>query len=207
MSDEYINYTSIFNNFSKNMRNKRLELNMSQKKLAQIVGVSAKTIQNYENRNTVPNSVTMEAIATALGLSLEKIIDDDENTKRKLQIAKYLDYMEKNGVYYRHLEGLDIAGLIYDKVDFKKRVADGIEDEKLDIILKGRLDITREEKIELIELIFDSKIKSELKRAETQIEKRFDEYATGFRAIRANDMSILEKNNYFASDEDDDDFL
>ena len=189
------------------MRNKRLELNMSQKKLAQIVGVSAKTIQNYENRNTVPNSVTMEAIATALGLSLEKIIDDDENTKRKLQIAKYLDYMEKNGVYYRHLEGLDIAGLIYDKVDFKKRVADGIEDEKLDEILKGKLDITREEKIELIELIFDSKIKDELKRAETQIEKRFDEYATGFRAIRANDMSILEKNNYFANDEDDDDFL
>lgn len=189
------------------MRNKRLELNMSQKKLAQIVGVSAKTIQNYENRNTVPNSVTMESIATALGLSLEKIIDDDENTKRKLQIAQYLDYMEKNGVYYRHLEGLDIAGLIYDKVDFNKRVADGIEDEKLDIILKGKLDITREEKIELIELIFDSKIKSELKRAETQIKKRFDEYATGFRAIRANDMSILEKNNYFDNDEDDNDFL
>ncbi|MBP2097854.1 helix-turn-helix domain-containing protein [Enterococcus rivorum] len=207
MSDSYINYTSIFNNFSKNMRNKRLELNMSQKKLAQIVGVSAKTIQNYENRNTVPNSVVMEAIATALGLSLEKIIDDDENTKRKLQIAKYLDYMDKNGVYYRHLEGLDIAGLIYDKVDFKKRVADGIEDEKLDIILKGKLDITREEKIELIELIFDSKIKDELKRAETQIEKRFEDYATGFRAIRANDMSILEKNDYFSNDEYEDDFL
>ena len=207
MSDEYINYTSIFNNFSKNMRNKRLELNMSQKKLAQIVGVSAKTIQNYENRNTVPNSVTMEAIATALGLSLEKIIDDDENTKRKLQIAKYLDYMEKNGVYYRHLEGLDIAGLIYDKVDFKKRVTDGIEDEKLDVILKGKLDITREEKIELIELIFDSKIENELKRAETQIEKRFDEYATGFRAIRANDMSILEKNDYFLNTDTNDVFL
>lgn len=207
MSDKYINYTTIFNNFSKNMRNKRLELNMSQKKLAQIVGVSAKTIQNYENRNTVPNSVTMEAIATALGLSLEKIVDDDESTKRKLQIAKYLDYMETKGAYYRHLEGLDIAGLIYDKVDFKKRVAEGIEDEKLDTILKGKLDISREEKIELIELIFDSKISSELTRAEIQIEKRFDEYAYGFRAIRANDMSILEKNDYFSIDQDNDEFL
>ncbi|EMG9620941.1 helix-turn-helix transcriptional regulator [Listeria monocytogenes] len=205
MSDNYINYTSIFNNFSKNMRNKRLELKMSQKKLAQIVGVSAKTIQNYENRNTVPNSVVMEAIATALGLSLEKIVDDDENIKRKLQIAEYLDYMDNNGVYYRQLEGLYIVGIIYDKVDFKKRVANGIEEEELDTILKGDLDITKEEKIELIEFMFDSKINSELKRAEKQIEKRFDEYATGFRAIRAYDMSILEKNNYFF--ESDDEFL
>lgn len=184
------------------MRNKRLELKMSQKKLAQIVGVSAKTIQNYENRNTVPNSVVMEAIATALGLSLEKIVDDDETIKRKLQIAEYLDYMDNNGVYYRQLEGLYIAGIIYDKVDFKKRVANGIEEEELDTILKGDLDITKEEKIELIEFMFDSKINSELKRAEKQIEKRFDEYATGFRAIRTYDMSILEKSNYFFESDD-----
>lgn len=122
----------------------------------------------------------------------------------KTQIAKYLDYMETNGVYYRTLEGIDIAGLIYDKIDFKKRVANGIEEEELDTILKGKLDITKEEKIELIELMFDSKINSELKRAEKQIEKRFDEYATGFRAIRAYDMSILEKNNYFFENNDED---
>lgn len=177
---------------------------MSQKKLAQIIGVSAKTIQNYENRNTIPNSVTMEAIATALGLSLEKIVDDNEETKRKLQISKYLEYMETNGMYYRQLEGLDVAGMIYDKIEFRKRVQEGITEEELDTILKGNLDITKEEKIELIKTMFDAKIANELKRAEEQIEKRFDEYATGFRAIRASDFSIIEKSDYFFDDEDED---
>ncbi|WP_289868117.1 helix-turn-helix domain-containing protein [Enterococcus faecalis] len=204
MPNESINYTTILNNFSENMRNKRLELNMSQKKLAQIIGVSAKTIQNYENRNTIPNSVTMEAIATALGLSLEKIVDDNEETKRKLQISKYLEYMETNGMYYRQLEGLDVAGMIYDKIEFRKRVQEGITEEELDTILKGNLDITKEEKIELIKTMFDAKIANELKRAEEQIEKRFDEYATGFRAIRASDFSIIEKSDYFFDDEDED---
>lgn len=207
MPNEAINYTTILNNFSENMRNKRLELNMSQKKLAQIIGVSAKTIQNYENRNTIPNSVTMEAIATALGLSLEKIVDDNEETKRKLQISKYLEYMESNGIYYRLIEGLDVAGMIYDKVEFKKRVKAGIAEEELDTILKGKLDITKDEKIELIKTIFDSKIANELVRAEEQIEKRFDEYATGFRSIRANDFSILEKNDYFFDDDEHENFL
>lgn len=207
MPNESINYTTILNNFSENMRNKRLELNMSQKKLAQIIGVSAKTIQNYENRNTIPNSVTMEAIATALGLSLEKIVDDNEETKRKLQISKYLEYMELNGIYYRQLEGLDVAGMIYDKVEFKKRVQEGITEEELDTILKGKLDITKEEKIELIKTMFDSKIANELNKAEEQIEKRFDEYATGFRAIRASDFSIIEKSDYFFDDDEDEDFL
>lgn len=207
MPNESINYTTILNNFSENMRNKRLELNMSQKKLAQIIGVSAKTIQNYENRNTIPNSVTMEAIATALGLSLEKIVDDNEETKRKLQISKYLEYMDLNGIYYRQLEGLDVAGMIYDKVEFKKRVHEGITEEELNTILKGNLDITKEEKIELIKTMFDAKIANELKRAEEQIEKRFDEYADGFRAIRGGDFSIIEKSDYFFDNEDEDDFL
>lgn len=204
MSNNHVNYTTILNNFSENMRNKRLELNMSQKKLAQIIGVSAKTIQNYENKNTIPNSVTMEAIATALGLSLEKIIDADEDAKRKIQIADYLEYMEENGAYYRELEGIDIAGLIYDKVEFQRRVKNGIKDEELNTILRGTLNISKEEKINLIELMFDAKISRELKIAEKQIEKRFDEYATGFRAIRMGDFSVIENNDYF---DDDDDLL
>ena len=41
----------------------------------------------------------------------------------------------------------------------------------LDIMLKGKLSITWEVEIELIKLIFDSKIKDKLKSAEIQLKK------------------------------------
>lgn len=113
----------------------------------------------------------MEDIATALDLSLEKIIDADEVAKRKIQIANYLDYMEENGACYRELEGIDIAGLIYDKVEFQKRVKNGIKYEELNTILRGTFNISKEDKINLSELMFDEKISRELEIAEKQIKK------------------------------------
>lgn len=55
--------------------------------------------------------------------------------KEKLQISKYLEYMESNGIYYRQLEGLDVVVMIYDKVEFKK-VQEGITEVVLGLLVQ-----------------------------------------------------------------------
>lgn len=192
------NYTGVLNNFKDNMRNKRLELKLSQGALAKIVGVSTKTIQNYENLKTVPSPTIMEAIATALGISLQEMISTDEDMSRKLEIAKHLTKIEENPIYNKALEEISILDYIFDKIDFEKQVNENqISEERLDEILKGKLDISKEEKVELIKAMFDSKIKSELDTMEQTIRDNFDEYAHAFRAFKFTDGSIVPKKDYF----------
>lgn len=51
MEKQVYNYTQLFNNFSENLKKKRKELGLTQKELAEIVGITPKTIQNYEKEN------------------------------------------------------------------------------------------------------------------------------------------------------------
>lgn len=50
MGKQVYNYTQLFNNFSENLKSKRKQLGLTQKELAEIVGITPKTIQNYENK-------------------------------------------------------------------------------------------------------------------------------------------------------------
>jgi transcriptional regulator with XRE-family HTH domain len=194
-------YTGVLNNFKDNMRNKRLELKMTQGELAKIVGVSTKTIQNYENLKTVPSPTIMEAIATALGISFNEIVSEDEETSRKIEIAKYLTKAEENAGFDKLLEEVSILSYIYDKIDFEKQVSEKIiSEERLDEILRGKLDISKDEKVKLIKTMFDTKIKNELDKAEEKMRDNFNEYATAFRAFSLKDWSIIPKKDFFGSD-------
>ena len=98
MEKQVYNYTSLLDNFSKNMRKRRIELGLSQKELAKKVGVSFRTIQNYENKKTTPTSAVMEAISIALGMGLEKLINNNESSN-KIQLAEILEKIENNSTY------------------------------------------------------------------------------------------------------------
>ena len=74
MEKQVYDYTDMLNNFSENMKKRRVELSLSQKELASIVGISVKTIQNYENKKTIPTSAVMELISIALNISLNRNI-------------------------------------------------------------------------------------------------------------------------------------
>lgn len=180
------------------MRNKRLELKMTQGALAKIVGVSTKTIQNYESLKTVPSPTIMEAIATALGLSFNEMVSEDEETSRKLEMAKVLAKADENPMYDKILDDISILGYVYDKVDFEKQVSENeISEERLDEILKGKLDISKDEKVELIKNMFDTKIRNEINAVEQKVRDNFDEYAIAFRAISFPSGTIMPKKDYF----------
>lgn len=88
MGKQVYNYTALLNNFSENMKSKRKQLGLTQKELASIVGVSVRTIQNYEKKKTIPTSAIMESVSIALDIGLEKMIDDNESNIRVSLVEK-----------------------------------------------------------------------------------------------------------------------
>ena len=99
MGKQVYNYTALLNNFSKNMRSKRKQLGLTQKELASIVGVSVRTIQNYENKKTIPTSAIMESVSIALDIGLEKMIDDNESNI-KVSLVEKLEKIDIEKIKY-----------------------------------------------------------------------------------------------------------
>ena len=99
MGKQVYNYTALLNNFSENMKKRRVELSLSQKELASIVGVSVRTIQNYENKKTIPTSAVMESISIALDMGLEKMIDDNESNI-KVSLVEKLEKIDIEKIKY-----------------------------------------------------------------------------------------------------------
>ena len=99
MEKQVYNYTSLLDNFSKNMRKRRIELGLSQKELAKKVGVSFRTIQNYENKKTTPTSAVMESISIALDMGLEKMIDNSE-LNNKVSLVEKLEKIDIEKINY-----------------------------------------------------------------------------------------------------------
>ena len=93
MEKQVYNYTQLFNNFSENLKSKRKQLGLTQKELAEIVGITPKTIQNYEKKKTIPTPALMEEISIALNVSFEEMIDNSE-LNNKVISAEILEKIE-----------------------------------------------------------------------------------------------------------------
>lgn len=99
MGKQVYNYTQLFNNFSENLKSKRKQLGLTQKELAEIVGITPKTIQNYEKKRTIPTSAVMEAISIALDIGLEQMFDDNESNI-KVSLVEKLEKIDIEKINY-----------------------------------------------------------------------------------------------------------
>ena len=99
MGKQVYSYTALLNNFSENLKKRRLELGLSQKELAEMVGITPKTIQNYEKKRTIPTSAVMESISIALDMGLEKMIDDNESNI-KVSLVEKLEKVDVEKIKY-----------------------------------------------------------------------------------------------------------
>ena len=81
------------------MKKRRLELGLSQKELAEIVGITPKTIQNYEKKRTIPTSAVMESISIALDIGLEQMFDDNESNS-KVSLVEKLEKIDIEKINY-----------------------------------------------------------------------------------------------------------
>ena len=68
--------------FGEKLRSIRISLNLSQIELAQKVGITERTIYNYEQTDTYPKPSVLKKIADALNVSVVYLTHDDETNKQ-----------------------------------------------------------------------------------------------------------------------------
>ena len=59
-----------------NIKSNRLKKKLTQKKLAETIGVSTITIQNYENNRREPNIETLNKIANSLDIPVSELLGE-----------------------------------------------------------------------------------------------------------------------------------
>ena len=64
-------------NLGENIKSNRLKKKLTQKKLAETIGVSTITIQNYENNRREPNIETLLLIAKALEVPVSELLNEE----------------------------------------------------------------------------------------------------------------------------------
>lgn len=87
--------------FVNTIYNIRKERDITQKELADLIGVSDRTISKWENGSTVPDLETIKKLCNELGISPDSIVKSEKNYKDRLQdfkrmVGKFLNYILKN---------------------------------------------------------------------------------------------------------------
>lgn len=87
--------------FANTIYNIRKERDITQKELADLIGVSDRTISKRENGSTVPDLETIKKLCNELGISPDSIVKSEKNYKDRLQdfkrmVGKFLNYILKN---------------------------------------------------------------------------------------------------------------
>ncbi|MCH4886719.1 helix-turn-helix domain-containing protein [Acidaminobacter sp. JC074] len=85
--------------FGNNLKQLRKRNKLSQKQLAELIGVGQTTIANYENDSRFPNQIILNKLVDALNISYDNLIGRQE-TKEYGELSTYVDK-----VLYHLLEG------------------------------------------------------------------------------------------------------
>ena len=196
MEKQVYNYTALLNNFSENMKKRRVELSLSQKELASIVGVSVRTIQNYEKKKTIPTPALMEEISTALNVSFEEMIDNSE-LNNKVISAEILEKIENNSKYEFILEDLNITSKIFDIIDLEIRnKTNNLPENVLNETLGGDLDISYSNKYNLVQAKLQQELDFEIKKIKNEFISRYDIVKQVYRPINISTGNTEDKKKY-----------
>lgn len=82
--------------FGEKVKGARLGLNMSQTELAQLTGISERSLYTYEQLGTMPRSSNIKKIAEALKVSVIYLMDEEESDKTKyMEQDQFIDDVKK----------------------------------------------------------------------------------------------------------------
>ena len=79
--------------FGENIKEARLAMNLSQTELAQLTGISERSLYTYEQLGTLPRKNNIRKLAEALHISVSYLLDEDE-TDTQSQIDNDIFIME-----------------------------------------------------------------------------------------------------------------
>lgn len=196
MAKEVYNYTQLFKNFSKNLKKQRTKLGLTQKELAEKIGITAKTIQNYENNKTIPTPALMEEISIALNVSLEEMIDNSE-LNDKIISAEILEKIENNINYEFILEDLNITSKLFDIIDLEiRKKTNNLSENILNDTLGGDLNISYDDKYNLVQAKLQQELDFEIKKIKNEFISRYDIVKQVYRNINLATEQTIDKNKY-----------
>jgi len=82
--------------YASKVKEAREKLGLSQRQLAEIVGVSQRTIATYETNGSLPRGTTARKLAKALNVSLEYLFNDDiEDPRYGIEKEPFIDDVRK----------------------------------------------------------------------------------------------------------------
>ena len=158
-----------------NIRERRKQLGLTQKELAKKVGVSFRTIQNYENGITPPSLYIIEKIALALEVSVETLISQykfDNN----FSAQQILEKVTQDKEYKSKVDNLILTDIIFDIVDLEIRYQNNKLDEiVLDKSLGGRNKFNYERKYYLLKLMLEQKLQSMIEQIKSDMIENYSE--------------------------------
>ena len=70
-------------NIGEKLKNARLALNLSQIELAEKVGITERSIYNYEQTETYPKPTILKKLAGALNVTVAYLMDEEETDRQK----------------------------------------------------------------------------------------------------------------------------
>lgn len=150
--------STLYPDLSYNIRSLRKKSKLTQKELADKANISFRTIQNYENGITPLSIKTIEKIALALGVSVERLISKyifDNNATT----SDILDKMAKDVEFKEIINNLILTDILFDIIDLEMKYKNGIlEETTLDKRLDGRNNIDYDTKILSCESFIRAKI-------------------------------------------------
>ena len=92
----------------KRIQNIRKSKNITQEKLAEVIGIDPKNVSRIENGNSYPSAETLTAIANALGVAVYELFifrEDIPVDNMKKEIISALDDKNKVLYLYKELKG------------------------------------------------------------------------------------------------------
>lgn len=161
--------SNLYPNLSYNIRSLRKELNLTQRELADKANISFRTIQNYENGLTPPSIKTIEKIALALGVSVERLISKyvfDENATA----SDILERMTKNTKFKEKINNLILTDIIFKIVDLEMKYKHkNLEEIELDKFLGGRNNIDYDAKYYLVKILLEQRLQSTIDKLKNEM--------------------------------------
>jgi transcriptional regulator with XRE-family HTH domain len=103
-------------NFSTNLREARKRLRMTQTELGEKIGVSQRSIANYEAGKVVPHRPTLEKLASVLNIAVEELMM--ENKETPVYIAQQAEYITEARERYGSRGANEMADLLRRNIAF-----------------------------------------------------------------------------------------
>ncbi len=99
--------------FGEKVKEARLALNLSQTELAQITGISERSLYTYEQLGTLPRKSNVRKLAEALHVSVSYLMDDEEtDTQSNLDKDLFIASARESFGYKGAKEAQEVLGRV-----------------------------------------------------------------------------------------------